>query len=109
MNLSSDKRQNPNPQDPSSSSLGAQGRRKEATESLLANHEHESPTNTDRIMEEICEWENLKEAMWRVKANLCPRPCRNQRELPGAATDIQQPGSRCDAEPPKKLLRILLY
>jgi RNA-directed DNA polymerase len=32
-------------------------------------HECESPANTDRMMEEICEWGNLKEAMWRVKAN----------------------------------------
>ena len=36
---------------------------------MLAINEHESPANTDRMMEEICEWENLKEAMWRVKAN----------------------------------------
>jgi RNA-directed DNA polymerase len=36
---------------------------------LLAINESESPANTDRMMEEICEWENLKEAMWRVKAN----------------------------------------
>ena len=39
------------------------------TESLLAVNEDESPANTDRMMEEICEWGNLKEAMWRVKAN----------------------------------------
>jgi RNA-directed DNA polymerase len=32
-------------------------------------HENESPTNTERMMEEICEWGNLKEAMWRVKSN----------------------------------------
>ena len=38
-------------------------------ESLPAPHEHESPANTDRLMEEICEWKNLKEAIWRVKAN----------------------------------------
>jgi len=43
------------------------GRRE--TESLLAFNEHESLANTDRIMEEIWEWENLKEAMWRVKTN----------------------------------------
>jgi len=36
---------------------------------LLAINEHESPANTDRMMEEICEWGNLKQAMWRVKAN----------------------------------------
>jgi len=38
-------------------------------ESFLAVNEGESPSNTDRIMEEICEWENLKEAMGQVKAN----------------------------------------
>ena len=32
-------------------------------------NESESPANTNRMMEEICEWENLKEAMWQVKAN----------------------------------------
>ena len=36
---------------------------------MLAINEHESPANTDRMMEEICEWGNLKQAMWRVKAN----------------------------------------
>jgi hypothetical protein len=30
---------------------------------------HESQTSTDRMMEEICEWKNLKEAMWQVKTN----------------------------------------
>jgi len=43
------------------------GRRE--TESMLAIGENESPANTDRMMEEICEWENLKEAIWRVKTN----------------------------------------
>ena len=38
-------------------------------ESLSAINEHESLANTDRLMEEICDWGNLKEAMWRVKAN----------------------------------------
>jgi len=43
--------------------------RARGAESLLAMHEHESPANTDRMMEEICEWGNLKQAMWGVKAN----------------------------------------
>src|SRR5262249_59768013 len=38
-------------------------------EASRARSEAENPASTDRIMEEICEWENLKEAMWRVKAN----------------------------------------
>ncbi len=36
---------------------------------LLPAHEPESPTDTERMMEEICEWENLKEAIGQVKAN----------------------------------------
>lgn len=70
MNLSNEERQKTDEAD-----LGA-GRSGEArkgspreTESLLAAHENESPAKTERMMEEICEWENLKQAMWRVKAN----------------------------------------
>jgi len=39
------------------------------TESLMATHGNESPTGTERTMEEICEWGNLKDAIERVKAN----------------------------------------
>ena len=39
------------------------------TESLMAAHGNESPTGTERTMEEICEWGNLKDAIERVKAN----------------------------------------
>src|SRR5437773_1045500 len=42
---------------------------REETESSGARNESEKPASTDRMMEEICEWKNLKEAMWRVKAN----------------------------------------
>ncbi len=71
MDLRSDKRQNSQDKlDSSSTGPGeAQETGRRETESLLAFNEHESPADTDRIMEEICEWENLKEAMWRVKAN----------------------------------------
>jgi RNA-directed DNA polymerase len=71
MNLRSDKRQNIQAKlDFSSAVPGeAQESRGKETESLSAAHEHESPASTDRMMEEICEWKNLKEAMWRVKAN----------------------------------------
>ena len=41
----------------------------EATESLRAASEPESPARTDRLMEVVCERENLKEAVRRVKAN----------------------------------------
>ena len=71
MNLRSDKRQKePRERDSGSECSGeAQEPGRKEIESLPAAHEHESPASTDRMMEEICEWENLKEAMWRVKAN----------------------------------------
>ena len=47
----------------------AQERRGKEIESLPAAHEHESPASTNRMMEEIGDWENLKAAMGRVKAN----------------------------------------
>ena len=42
---------------------------REETESLSARHGPESPANTNRLMEEVCERENLKEALRQVKAN----------------------------------------
>ena len=39
------------------------------TESLLTAHDTESPADTSRLMEEVCERDNLKEALRRVKAN----------------------------------------
>jgi RNA-directed DNA polymerase len=39
------------------------------TESPLAAHDTESPANTNRLMEEVCERDNLKEALRQVKAN----------------------------------------
>src|SRR5271157_1352433 len=41
----------------------------EATESFSAVHEPENPANTNRLMEEVCERENLKQALQRVKTN----------------------------------------
>jgi RNA-directed DNA polymerase len=71
MNLRSDKRQNIQGElDFSFSALGeALETRGKENESLPTTHESESQTSTDRIMEEICEWKNLKEAMQQVKAN----------------------------------------
>src|SRR5262245_30767061 len=71
MNLRSDKRPNIQGElDFLSAEPGeAQEPRGKEIESFPATHEPESPANTDRMMEEICEWGNLKEAMWRVKAN----------------------------------------
>ena len=41
----------------------------EAAESRQAAHAIESPASTHRLMEEVCERENLREALRRVKAN----------------------------------------
>ena len=41
----------------------------EATESFSARHAPENPASTNQLMEEICERENLKRALQRVKAN----------------------------------------
>jgi RNA-directed DNA polymerase len=45
------------------------GKEREETESSGAAHEVESPANRNRLMEEICEWKNLKEAEHQVWAN----------------------------------------
>src|SRR6202790_4899892 len=42
---------------------------REETESLSTTSDPESPASTNRLMEEVCERENLKEALRRVKAN----------------------------------------
>src|SRR5271169_4306631 len=42
---------------------------REGTESFGATNGSESPASTNRLMEEVCERENLKEALRRVKAN----------------------------------------
>src|SRR6202453_3313300 len=47
----------------------AQKAETEAAESHQAVHATESPASTNRLMEEVCERENLKEALRRVKAN----------------------------------------
>src|SRR5207249_9064889 len=39
------------------------------TESLAAERSIESPAGTERLMEEVCERENLREALKRVRAN----------------------------------------
>ena len=70
MSLSGDKRQKTGEAD-SYSSLSGEARKVGAreAESQLAKHERESPANTERMMEEICEWANLKQAIWGVKTN----------------------------------------
>jgi RNA-directed DNA polymerase len=71
MDLKSDKRQNIQIElDFSCTPVGEACRTgREETESLLAAHEIESPAQTNQWMEEVCERENLREALRRVKAN----------------------------------------
>src|SRR5258706_16063600 len=71
MNLRSDMRQNIQIElDFSSPSVGeACEAGREETESLPSVSEPESPASTNRWMEEVCERENLKEALRRGKGN----------------------------------------
>jgi RNA-directed DNA polymerase len=71
MDLKSDKQQNIQRElDFSSTRAGeACETGREVTESPLAAHDTESPARTNRLMEEVCERENLKEALRKVKAN----------------------------------------
>jgi RNA-directed DNA polymerase len=71
MNLRSDKRQNVQGElDFSSPPAGkAREAKREEAESPSAVHDPKSPASTNRLMEEICERENLKQALQQVKAN----------------------------------------
>src|SRR5713101_4526899 len=71
MNLGSDKRQNVQGELDFSIPPAGEAReaRREETESPSAVHGPESPASTNRLMEEICERENLKRALRQVKAN----------------------------------------
>src|SRR5450631_3092748 len=71
MNLESDKRLNIQLRlDFSSMPTGeARQARREDIESLSAGNESERPANTSRIMEEVCERANLKEALRQVRGN----------------------------------------
>ncbi len=64
MSLRSDKRQNIQMELDFSSAPAGEAREagREETESLPAVHEPESLGSTNRLMEEVCERENLKEA-----------------------------------------------
>ena len=71
MDLKRDKRQNIQKKLDFSSEWTGEARQvgREETESRQAMHEPESPANTIRLMEEVCERENLLEALRRVKGN----------------------------------------
>jgi RNA-directed DNA polymerase len=71
MNLRNNKRQNTQMRLDFSSGLVGESRRagSEETESSQTVNVPESPASTNRLMEEVCERENLMEALRQVKAN----------------------------------------
>ena len=71
MNLKDDKQQNIQLELDFSSALTGEAREagREETEASGARNGTENPASTNRLMEEVCERENLKEALRRVKAN----------------------------------------
>src|SRR6516162_4543974 len=69
MDLESDQRQNIQSELDFSPRGEARKAGRQEVESLSAMDEPESPANTRRIMEEVCERENLREALQRVKSN----------------------------------------
>src|SRR3984893_2902241 len=71
MNLGSDTRENVQLKLDFRSKPTGEARKAEtaAVEARPAVHATESPASTNRLMEEVCERENLKEALRRVKAN----------------------------------------
>src|ERR1700687_3829967 len=71
MNLKDDKQQNIQMELDFSSALAGEAREagREETESSGVTNGPENPASTNRLMEEVCERGNLKEALRRVKAN----------------------------------------
>jgi len=71
MDLKDDQRQNIQLELDLSPSPAGEAREagREEAESLLVARDVESPAQTNRLMEEVCERDNLKEALRRVKAN----------------------------------------
>ena len=71
MSLKDDKQQNIQRKLDFSSARTGEAREagREGTESSGATSGPESPARTDRLMEEVCERENLKAALRQVKAN----------------------------------------
>jgi len=71
MDLRNDRRQNIQGELDFSPSPAGEAREaeREETESLPAVHDLERPASTNRLMEEVCERPNLKDAVRRVQAN----------------------------------------
>src|SRR6516165_794665 len=60
----------------------------EAVESRQAAHAIESPASTNRLMEEVCERANLREALRRVKAKALNRFKQRIRDITRRAKDV---------------------
>src|ERR1017187_7551408 len=102
MSLKDDKQQNIQIELDFSSARTGEAREagREETESSRAMSGTENPDSTNRLMEEVCERENLKEALRRVKANkgsagvdgmtvgTCQEFCVNGSSFPCAAGDF---------------------
>src|SRR5437660_10369916 len=71
MSLKNDEQQNIQIELDFSSALTGEAREagREGTEASRAMNGTENPASTNRLMEEVCERENLKAALQRVKAN----------------------------------------
>src|SRR5215472_9830271 len=71
MSLKDDKQQNLQMDLDFSSALTGEARKagREETESFTATNGTENPASTNRLMEEVCERENLKAALRQVRAN----------------------------------------
>ena len=71
MSLTDDEQQNIQMQLDFSSALTGEAREagREETESPRVTNGPENPASTNRLMEEVCERENLKAALRQVKAN----------------------------------------
>src|SRR6516225_8278706 len=71
MSLTDDKQRNIQLELDFSSALTGETREagREETESSGTTNETENPASTNRLMEEVCEQDNLKEALRQVKAN----------------------------------------
>jgi RNA-directed DNA polymerase len=89
MNLGSDNQQKARQQRDSVSAELGEARQPEQREfeSLSARNEDESPAETEYMMEAICEWKNLREAIGQVKAN------KGSAGIDGVKTD-ELPGYR---------------
>ena len=74
MRLRSGQRQKTQPEQgelafPAESRSDAPKAGEKGTETLVAKHQAESLAGTERLIEEVCELENCKRALQRVKAN----------------------------------------